>query len=176
MTTAFVIIDVQQGMFGNPGYDPHDGEGVVARLADVLARARASEMPIHFVQHDGGADSPLAKDGPGFAFRKELTPLPNENVTVKQHCSAFQDTDFIDKLRAAGIDHLIIGGMQTEFCVDTAVRGAFERGLKVTLISDGHTTFDGAVLTAEQMIAHHNDLLSNGNFAKLVAAMDVAIS
>lgn len=170
---ALVIIDVQKGMFANPEMKPHDGEGTVQRLADVLNRMRGAQVPVYFVQHDGGADSLLAKNGPGFPFHDALTPLPGEDVTVKNHCSVFQDTDFHEKLIAAGIDHIIVGGMQSEFCVDTAVRGAFERGLKVTLIADGHTTFDGPTLSAKQIIAHHNDTLGGGGFAKLCAGGDV---
>lgn len=172
---ALVIIDVQQGMFGNPENQPYDGEGVVSRLADVLARARASGTPVYFVQHDGGAGTPLAVGSPGFAYREELTPLPAENVTVKGHCSVYQNTDFADKLRAAAIDHLIIGGMQSEFCVDTAVRGAFERGFGVTLISDGHTTFGTPMLSGEQVIAHHNHTLGGGSFAELAMAEEIFV-
>lgn len=173
---ALVIIDVQKGMFGNPGYDPHDGEGVVARLAGLLERARISGVPVYFVQHDGGVDSPLAADTPGFAIREELAPLPTEDVTVKQHCSLFQDTDFAGKIRAAGIDHLVIGGMQSEYCVDTAVRGAVERGFAVTLISDGHTTFGTPALSGEQVIAHHNHTLGSGSFADLLLAREAFVT
>ena len=162
---ALVIIDVQKGMFS--AGDPFDGDGVVERLADVLNRARQAQVPVFFVQHDGGANSPLAIDSPGFAFHDALAPLPGEDVTVKKHCSSFQDTDFHEKLIAAGIGHIIVGGMQSEFCVDTAVRGAFERNLKVVLIADGHTTFDTAALSAEKIIAHHNHTLGGGGFAEL---------
>jgi nicotinamidase-related amidase len=59
--------------------------------------------------------------------------------------------------------------MQTEFCVDTAVRSAFERDYQVTLVSDGHTTFDTPALEAERIVAHHNQTLGNG-FATLSPA------
>ncbi len=172
---ALVIIDVQQGMFGGPAGEPHDGEGVVARLASVLARAREANVPVFFVQHDGGTGSPLAKRSAGFDFHTALAPLPGEDVTVKEHCSVFQATDLHEKLIAAGIDHIVVGGMQSEFCVDTAVHGAFERGIGVTLVSDGHTTFDTPVLGAEQIVAHHNWTLSSGGFAELVEAAEVSI-
>jgi len=73
-------------------------------------------------------------------------------------------------LQAAQIDRVIIGGMQSEFCVDTAVRGAFERGIGVTLIADGHTTFDTPALTAANIIAHHNYTLQSGHFADVINA------
>jgi len=168
---ALVIIDVQNGMFTSA--TPHDGDEVVARLAMVLNNARQAQVPVIFVQHDGGKGSPLDSDGAGFAYHDALAPLPSETVVVKKHCSAFQDTEFHATLIAAGIDHIIIGGMQSEFCVDTAVRGALERGLKVTLIDDGHTSFDTLALPAVQIIAHHNHTLGTGGFATLHQSEDI---
>jgi len=153
--------------------DPYDGDRVVETLASVLDQSRSAAVPVFFVQHDGGEGSPLARDGEGFAFHEALTPRAEEDVTVKRFCNAFQDTDLLAKLTDAGIEEIVVGGMQTEFCVDTAVRGAFERGFKVTLIADGHTTFDTPALPAEQIIAHHNHTLASGHFAKTVAASEI---
>ena len=171
---ALVIIDVQKGMFADLETKPHDGTAIVGRLSDLLIRARNAQVSVFFVQHDGGADSPLASDSPGFAFHGALTPLPDEDITVKKHCSSFQGTGFHEKLIAAQIDHVIIGGMQSEYCIDTAVRGAFERGLKVTLIADGHTTFDTPVLSAKKIITHHNHTLGGGSFAEVVESEVIA--
>lgn len=171
---ALVIIDVQQGMFAFPELQPFEGEALVARLSALLARARAAKMPVIIVQHNGGVGSPLAADSPGFAFRPELSAAPGEMVVVKRNCSAFQDTDFEARLRAAGISHLIVCGMQSEYCVDTTVRAAFERGFAVTLVADGHSTFDTPDLGAAAIIAHHNRTLTS--FAKIepIAALAFA--
>lgn len=172
MTKALVIIDVQKGMFANA--DPYEGERVVQALAHVLAQARRSNAKRFFVQHDGGPGSPLAIDSSGFPFHDALTPISGEDIVVKRACSVFQGTDFLDRLRAAGIEEIVIGGMQTEFCVDTAVRGAFERGITVTLIADGHTSFDTPALPAAKIIAHHNHTLESGHFATLANNLDIA--
>ena len=172
LTKALVIIDVQKGMFAHG--EPYDGERIVSNLANVLGRARDQRVPVFFVQHDGGEGSPLAQGSEGFAYHDTLAPLVGEDITVKRFCSSFQETDLFAKLSAAGADHIAVGGMQSEFCVDTAVRGAFERGLTVTLIADGHTTFDTPALAAKNIVAHHNHTLESGNFAKLVEARHVA--
>jgi nicotinamidase-related amidase len=166
---ALMVIDVQLGMFAIPGYQPWDGVGVVARIRGLLDRARDRGTPIYFIQHDGGAGHPLAAGSEGFPFRPELQPLPSEAVIVKRNCSAFQDTGLDAELRAAGVDHLIICGMQTEYCVDTTVRSAFERGFRVTLAADGHTTFDTPALEAEAIVAHHNQTMG-GSFAAVEKA------
>jgi len=172
---ALVVIDVQQGMFLVPNAKPYEGEAVVARIRSLLDRAREGGTPVFFVQHDGGPGDILDSAGPGFPFRPELTPQQGERVIVKRHCNAFQATDFEAALRTAGIDHLIVCGMQSDYCVDTATRAAVERGFRVTLVRDGHTTFDSAVLKAPNIVAHHNETLG-GSFAKLVLAAEVAFN
>src|SRR6185437_10028955 len=85
---------------------------------------------------------------PGFPFHDAIAPAPGDDVTVKTKSSAFHGTDFDAKLKARGIDHLVVTGMQSEYCVDSAVRGAYERGYKVTLVSDAHSTGDTRVAKA----------------------------
>lgn len=168
---ALIIIDVQKGMFTFG--DPHNASQVIEALQTVLSKARGAGAPIFFVQHEGGKGRPLARNGDGFAFHDALTPQPSEPVTVKRHCSVFQGTDFERTLRDRDVGELVIGGMQTELCVDTAVRGAFERGFSITLLADGHTTFDTPDLPAERIIAHHNHTLSAGDFARVQNSADI---
>jgi nicotinamidase-related amidase len=172
MTEALVIIDVQRGMFAFPEMQPHDGAGTVDRIAALLAQARAASKAVFFVQHEGEVGHPLEPGKSGFPFHEALTPLDSESVTTKRHCNAFQDTELEQALRAAQIDRLVVTGMQSNYCVDTFVRAAKERGFDIRLVSDGHTTFDTPVLSAEQIVAHHNHTLED-TFAELVAASDV---
>lgn len=167
---ALLIIDVQRGMFADPGMQPHSGAAVVARIAGLLGAARATNRKIIFVQHDGGPGDPLDAAGPGFAFHEALVPRADESVFVKTHCSAFQGTGLAAHLTQAGVNSLTICGMQTEFCVDTTCRAAAERGYDITLVSDAHTTFSHANLDAAAIIAHHNAILSMGFDAKLQTA------
>jgi nicotinamidase-related amidase len=173
MTKALVIIDVQKGMW-SPGFAPYDGDGVVARIADLIAKARAAGVPIMYVQHHGRDEPnhPFKPGLPGYPFHDAIAPQPGDDVTVKTRSSAFHGTDFDTKLRRAGIDHLVITGMQSEYCVDSAVRGASERGYKVTLVSDAHSTGDTRVAKAKDIIAIQNDTLG-GDFAYIRPAADI---
>jgi nicotinamidase-related amidase len=175
MTKALVVIDVQKAMFQIPELLPLDGEAVVDRIAALIAAARVAGTPIFFVQHDGGRDDPFHPGKPGFPFHDELTPLASDDVTVKHHGSAFNGTNFDAKLKNAGINALVICGMQSEYCVDSAVRGAVERGYKVILVADGHSTFDTGVLRAADIIAHENETLG-GSYAEVVPAAEVVFS
>jgi nicotinamidase-related amidase len=70
------------------------------------------------------------------------------------------------------IDRLVITGMQTEMCVDSACRGAVALDYRVALVADAHTTYDTPMLRADLIIAHHNRSLGRV-FVDLVEAQQV---
>ena len=166
-----MIVDVQQGMLAvSPPL--HRGEEIVRRIADLLARARAEGRSVVHVQHDGGPGHVLAKGSAGWPHHPLVAPVPGEIVVEKRHSGAFHDTDLHRRLSDAGIDTLVIAGMQTEMCVDSACRGAMALGYRVVLVADGHTTWDTPAVDAERIIAHHNRLLAKG-FADIVPTDEV---
>ena len=171
MASALMVVDVQQGMFAVPA-PLHRGEEVVRRIAGLLERARAEGVPVVHIQHDGGPGHVLAKGSPGWPHHPMVTPRAGEMVVEKRHSSAFHDTDLHRRLGEAGIDRLIVAGMQTEMCIDSACRGAAALDYLVVLVADGHTTYDTPVRGADLIIAHHNRLLSRV-FVDLVEAQQV---
>ncbi|MEI9996192.1 MAG: cysteine hydrolase family protein [Rhizomicrobium sp.] len=172
MRKALVVIDVQKIMFSVPAWAPYDGDAVVDRIAGLVAQARAAGTPVFFVQHHALGETAMQPGAPGFPFVDKLTPQPGDDITVKHKSSAFHGTDFDAKLKAAGVDHLVITGMQSEFCVGSAVRGAYERGYQVTLVSDAHSTGDTRVAKAKDIIAIQNDTLGR-IFAEVIPAAGV---
>lgn len=155
---ALLLIDIQQAMFG-PEEVCHAPEGTLANARDLLNRARTAGVPVFHVQHCE-AEGSFAPKSSGWQIRPEVAPLASEPVTEKWACSAFYKTDLDQRLREGGIGRLVIAGLQTEFCIDTACRVAQSLGYAVTLASDAHSTFDNPVLKADQIIRHHNRLLS----------------
>jgi nicotinamidase-related amidase len=172
MNTALVIIDHQKAMFSNPDMQPYDGEAVTGRIAALLANARIAGTPVFFVQHDGGPDDDFHSGKPGYPFHDKIAPRADEDVTVKTKSSAFHGTDFDAKLKRAGIDHLVITGMQSEYCVTSAIRGAHERGYKLTLVSDAHSTFDSKVAKGADIVAIINDT-TRGSFGTVIPAAEI---
>ncbi|HJT13114.1 MAG TPA: cysteine hydrolase family protein [Dongiaceae bacterium] len=156
--TALLMIDIQQGMFG-PDEICHEPERLLANASALLERARAAGVPVFHVQHceEGG---PLAPDTPAWQIHASVAPRAGEPVTQKWAASSFYQTELDQRLRAAGVDRLVIAGLQTEMCIDTACRVAQTLGYGVTLAGDTHSTMDNPVLKAEQIIRHHNRLLS----------------
>ena len=156
--TALLMIDIQQAMFG-PDEICHEPERMLAKAGDLLGRARTAGTPIYFVQHCE-AEGGFAPKSAGWQIHPKVAPRAGEPVTEKWASSSFYKTDLDQKLRATGIDTLVIAGLQSEFCIDTACRVAQTLGYKVTLAADAHSTFDTPVLPADKIIAHHNRLLA----------------
>lgn len=166
MTKALLIIDLQQAILTGLG-DPARQPALDARLNEIAERlgvlkgeAEAAGAPVVLVQHDGDAGHRLEVGAPGWEFRAEIAPRPDTVVVHKRSCDAFHETDLDECLRTLGVDHLVIGGCMTQFCVDTTTRRAVSMGYDVTLLGDGHATADLGALRAEQIIEHHNALLS----------------
>ncbi len=63
-----------------------------------------------------------------------------------------------EKLKGNGINELVICGLVTEGCVDTTIRRAFSLGYNVEVARDCHSTTDNSVISAEQIIRHHNQV------------------
>ena len=80
----------------------------------------------------------LVKEGTdGARWWSEMTePLPSEYVITKWHYDAFEDTSLDLLLRSTGIKTLLMTGVQTNACVETATRHAFTKGYYVVLVSD----------------------------------------
>ena len=77
-------------------------------------------------------------------------------MIAKTACDSFLGTTLGAELRHRGIDALVVCGAATEFCVDTTIRRAASESYRVVVAADAHTTKDRPVLTAVQIIAHHN--------------------
>lgn len=170
--TALLVIDVQVGQIEGPRPAYRGGE-VVARIQDLLARARAVGTDVIYVQHGEDGDGLFAVGIPTWEIHPSVRPLDGELVVHKRAADAFYQTPLRQELEARGITHLVVVGCKTQFCVDTTARQSASLGFDVTLVSDAHTTVDNDVLTAAQIVAHHNYTLDDfGNDEHVVVAKE----
>ncbi len=93
----------------------------------------------------------------------------------KRFNSAFRQTDLLSHLERRGVSDLIIVGLQTEYCVDTTIRVAFEFGFSIVVPEMTNTTFDNGEISAEQIYDLHNRRVFAGRFAE-VMTMSEALS
>jgi len=153
--TALVIIDVQMGMFDED--EPvHNGEQLLQTLSGLIDKARQTDVPVVYVQHN---DSQFVEGGLSWPIHQSIAPQAGEVVVQKRTPDSFHETILQDELEKMGVKKLVIGGIQTEYCVDTTSRRAYTLGYDVTLVENGHSTWDNRHISAEQVIAHHNNTL-----------------
>lgn len=157
MKSALLIIDVQVGLVRLMPSELQ--ERVLSKITALLRQARSSATPVFFIQHDGGKGHPLEAESAAWAIHPAILPRAGEPVIRKKASDSFHETRLAEELRAREISHLIIAGAMTEYCVDTTCRRAITVGYDVTLVADAHLTRDTSVLTAAQIIAHHNLVL-----------------
>lgn len=175
MKTALLVIDVQQGLCEGEGA-AHASDDVIARINQVAAKARAVGAPVVFVQHESRKGY-LEHGTREWQLAEGLLAEAGDLRVRKTTPDSFLNTDLQDLLKARGVETLIVCGMHTEFCVDTTTRRALALGYPVTLVADAHTSAGNEVLSAPQVIAHHNATLTNissfGPRVRAVASADI---
>ncbi len=159
MPSAVLVIDVQQELCEGPDA-PWEIARVIANLNAVTARARPAGVPVVFIQHEG-KDGYLTHGSAGWALERRLVVEAGDLTLRKTATDSFHRTELEAMLRSRGVTELVIGGIHTEFCVDTTTRRALALGFPVTLIADGHSSAGHAELPADLVVKHHNYALSN---------------
>lgn len=133
--TALLVIDVQNDVVAGA----HDRDRVIANIATLVDRARASDVPVVWVQH---SDDDLPRDSDGWQYVPELAREESEALIHKQYGDSFDDTDLEAVLAEHKVGQLIVTGAQTDACIRSTLHGAVVRGYDATLVSDAHTTED----------------------------------
>ena len=67
---------------------------------------------------------------------EKLAPQGDEIVFTKTSASVFNSTNIDYVLKNIGIEQLVIGGVQTNGCVELAIRDAADKGYQVALVED----------------------------------------
>ena len=156
---ALVIVDVQNDFCPGGTLAVAGGDRVAAPLARLAARCAAAGLPVfasrdwhppdtaHFQNAGGPWPVHCVRDTPGAELHPDLV-LPPEAVILSKGVdpqadgySAFEardeaGRDLVELLRAAGVDHLLVGGLATDYCVRATVLAALARGLRVSLLTD----------------------------------------
>ncbi|NUZ05375.1 cysteine hydrolase family protein [Piscinibacter koreensis] len=159
MGSAVLVIDVQQGLCEGPGA-AFDCAGTIERINRITVGARHAAVPVVFVQHESGPGY-LEHGTRAWQLADALVVEPRDHRVPKTTPDAFHRTALHELLQRLGVAELVVCGMHSEFCVDTSVRRALALGYPVRLVADAHTSAGNAVLSAPQVIAHHNATLAN---------------
>ncbi|SMF31498.1 cysteine hydrolase family protein [Pseudogulbenkiania subflava] len=157
MKTALLIIDVQRGLFDDEPR-PYEADAVVERINTLAGRTRAHGVPVVFIQHERASGN-LAHGTESWQLERHLRTVPGDHFIRKTTPDSFLRTPLQALLEQHQINHVVICGYASEFCVDTTTRRAAALGYAVTLASDAHTTHDKAHASAAAIREHENATL-----------------
>jgi nicotinamidase-related amidase len=182
-STALVVIDVQQDFVGPAGAMARIGVEMAGvgpaldRVEALIAAARKAGALVAFarVMTTDATDSPALKtlnarkgrppqsiaicreDQPGSDYYR-VRPEPGDLEIPKRLFNTFHGTDFDARLKARGIDTLVVVGFTTDCCVDATSRDAFHRGYNVFVVSDATDAYSaelhlGALAALQKNVA-----------------------
>ncbi len=172
MTTALILIDLQNDYFPGGTMALYKAELAVAQAASVLENFRARLAPVFHIQHIATeVDATFFLAGTtGAQIHRAVQPIAGENIVVKHFPNSFRETRLLADLRAIGATHLVFAGMMTHMCVDSTVRAACDLGFQCTLLHDACATtglaFSDETVDAKSVQVSYLSALNDG-FAKV---------
>lgn len=165
-TTALIVVDIQTdfaapfGLIGGHGGDMSTIEPAIDRIEALIAAARGAGAHVAFMrvvtrpETDSnalatlyarrgmpGAQGICRAEGGGADYYR-VVPEPGDIEIEKLMFSSFHGTDLDARLRARGIETLVMTGVSTDCCVDSTARDAFHHGYHVFVVSDACAAYE----------------------------------
>lgn len=163
--TALLIVDVQNALVDDK---PFNLDNTLANIKKLQDTCRANKIEVIYIQHDGEKEDNLEPFSKGWDIHHSIYPESGEKIIRKTYNSAFKNTELEEYLDSKNIKTLILVGMQTEYCIDTTCRVAFEKGYKLIMPEHTNTTYDNGQLTGSEIYEYHNLKIFKNRFAEVI--------
>ena len=157
MSTALILIDIQNDYFPNGRMELVGSTEAAAAAARLLAAFRQARWPVFHIQHESvrPGSTFFLPNTPGIEINQAVLPFADETIITKHYPNSFRETNLLDHLKSANINQLLVCGMMTSMCVDATVRAAFDLGFECTVASDACATrdlgFNGEIIPANHV-------------------------
>lgn len=149
---ALLIVDMQDFFLNEKSHAFIPSmPAIIPRLKILQDYFLANNLPVFQTRHANNTanagqmlkwwGSMLTEDDP---LNGIVEDLKNNKVPVitKTQNDAFWRSDLENKLKALGIEQVIIGGVMTHLCCESTARAAFARGFEVFFLIDGTATYN----------------------------------
>ncbi|MFB7513669.1 isochorismatase family protein [Streptomyces sp. NPDC056144] len=138
---TLIVVDVQTAFVTGPGAVP-EADRLVARTADLIARARRAGALVVHLQNDGPPGAEDEPHTPGWELHHRVEQGPAESVIRKPYDDGFRETALGAVLADAGARAVAVCGVMSEMCVQATARTALDHGYRVVVPHDAHATQD----------------------------------
>lgn len=145
---------MQNGVCKSP-QQIYNFDNLLAKINRRIVENRYANNLIIFVQH---CDDELVCDSEPWQLIPELDFLPTDIFINKTHIDSFYHTKLQQILRSQKIDELEICGAQTEYCIDTAIKVAHNKGYNLTMFLGTTSTFDNRFMSAKNTISFYEQI------------------
>ena len=145
--TALVLIDLQNFNVQRE-LAPHPAERVTGNCAMLAGEMRDRGAMVIYVRVLADqllalpADAPMTKPGTpapppdALYFAPEAQVQATDHVVTKRQWGAFYGTELDQLLRRRNIKTIILGGIATNYGVESTARAAFDRGYTLVFVED----------------------------------------
>lgn len=162
--SALLVIDIQEYTTGsvsqNATYKEHADE-LTAGINLLSARADSANIPVIYIVSEvtnpliNILNSSLAPGSEGTQLDRRLHVV-SPYVLTKNKGDAFTNPELDTLLRKLEINHLYLTGLDASHCVNCTLRGAMNRGYRITVIEDA--IISAPVDQKKEMIEQFEDL------------------
>lgn len=128
---ALLVIDIQNFYFPGGRSELVEPEKAAEKAAQAIRKARETGNPVIFIRHRAST---------GMEINELVAPQPGEKIFEKEEVNSFLGTGLKEYIDSLPVDTLVICGMQTQMCVEAAVRAAHDYGYGVILLHDACAT------------------------------------
>ena len=151
---ALLLVDIQNDFLPGGSLAVPGGDQILPVINQYLSLFQSKGLPVFATRdwhpHDHCSFDPqggvwpvhCVKNTPGSQFPEDLW-LPKHTIVVskamareKDAYSGFEGTGLAEKLKAAAVRRLLIGGLATDYCVLNTVKDALKNGFSVLLLTD----------------------------------------
>lgn len=163
---VLLIIDVQKSIT-TPALFQYDL--FINNVKALIKAARENQIEVIYIRHDDGKGSALTKGAEGFEIYDEFKPADGERIFDKKVNSPFKESGLLEYLMEKHQTDLILAGLQTDYCMDAAVKCGFEHGFRIMVPAHANTTVDNEYMSAEESYKYYNEFIWKGRYAECIS-------
>lgn len=135
----------------------------------LIEAARENGVEVIYVRHDDGEGAGLTRGTDGFEIYEEFAPEQGEAVFDKIVNSPFKECGLLEYLQEKKVRTVIAVGLQTDYCMDAAVKCGFEHGFRMIIPEYANSTFDNDFMSAKDSYRYYNEFMWKDRYGECLS-------